>query len=98
MGWSTHHPVGLIYYAPQQSYRGYTLTTNNRGFHANLIDMEGRVCHRWHASEGIGYAYLLPNGHLLLRTNPPEAADGAENSEAAARDRRTRERTRPVQS
>ena len=58
--------------------RGYTLTTNNRGFHANLIDMEGRVCHRWHAAEGIGYAYLLPNGHLLLRTNPPEDADGAE--------------------
>lgn len=78
MGWSTHHPVGLIYYAPQHCYRGYTLTTNNRGFHANLIDMEGRICHRWHSSEGIGYAYLLPNGHLLLRTNPPEDAGGAE--------------------
>ena len=78
MGWSTHHPVGLIYYAPQHCYRGYTLTTNNRGFHATLIDMEGRVCHRWHSDEGIGYAYLLPNGHLLLRTNPPEDAGGAE--------------------
>lgn len=78
MGWSTHHPVGLIYYAPQHCYRGYTLTTNNRGFHANLIDMEGRVCHRWQADEGIGYAYLLPNGNLLLRTNPPEDAGGAE--------------------
>ena len=78
MGWSTHHPVGLIYYAPQHSYRGYTLTTNNRGLHANLIDMEGRICHRWQSDEGIGYAYLLPNGHLLLRTNPPDDAGGAE--------------------
>jgi len=78
MGWSTHHPVGLIYYAPQHCYRGYTLTTNNRGFHATLIDMEGRVCHRWHSDEGIGYACLLPNGHLLLRTNPPDDAGGAE--------------------
>ena len=78
MGWSTHHAVGLIYYAPQHCYRGYTLITNNRGFHATLIDMEGRVCHRWHSDEGIGYAYLLPNGHLLLRTNPPDDAGGAE--------------------
>ena len=47
MGWSTHHPVGLIHYAPQHSYRGYTLFATNRGgFHANLIDMEGRICHR----------------------------------------------------
>ena len=30
--------------------------------------MEGKVCHRWHASEGINYAYLLANGNLLLRT------------------------------
>ena len=32
--------------------------------------MEGRVCHTWHSNEGIGYAYLLPNGNLLLRTGP----------------------------
>ena len=78
MGWSTHHPNGLIYSSPQQCYRGYTLTTNNRGFYANLLDMEGRICHRWHSPEGIGYAYLLPYGNLLLRTNPPEEAGGAE--------------------
>lgn len=80
MGWSTHHPIGLIYYAPQHTYRGYTLTTNVRGGgYANLIDMEGRVCHRWYSSEGIGYAYLLDNAHLLLRTDPPEDAGGAES-------------------
>ena len=72
MGWSTHHPVGLIHYSPQHSYRGYTLFATHRGsYHANLIDMEGRVCHRWHSTEGIGYCYLLPNGNLLLRASPP---------------------------
>jgi len=69
MGWSLHHKSGLIHYAPQHSFRGYTLLTTNRGgAHANLIDMQGKVCHRWHASEGINYAYLLANGNLLLRT------------------------------
>ena len=70
MGWSTHHPTGLVYHAPQHSYRGYTLVTNLRGQYANLIDMEGRICHRWYSEEGIGYGYLLPNGHLLFRVNP----------------------------
>ncbi len=70
MGWSINHPNGLIHYAPQQSYRGYTLVTNVSGYDSRLIDMEGRVCHEWHSNEGIGYAYLLPNGNLLLRTGP----------------------------
>ena len=70
MGWSTNHPNGLIHYAPQQAYRGYTLITNVSGHDARLIDMEGRVCHAWHCNEGIGYSYLLANGNLLLRTGP----------------------------
>ena len=70
MGWSNHHPNGLIHYSPQQAYRGYTLITNVSGNDARLIDMEGRVCHAWHSNEGIGYSYLLPNGNLLLRTGP----------------------------
>ncbi len=73
MGWSTHHPTGLIYCALQHCYRGYTLITNSRGQSASLVDLQGRICHRWHCPEGISYAYLLPHGHLLLRTNsgPP---------------------------
>jgi len=71
MGWSTHHRNGLIYYAPQRSYRGYTLLTSSRGTDAYLIDMEGLICHRWHLEDGISYGFLLPNGHLLMRTNPP---------------------------
>ena len=76
MGWSTHHPNGLIYYAPQHCYRGYTLIASPRGTDAYLLDMEGRVCHRWHLEEGIWYGYLLSNGHLLMKTNPPAVADG----------------------
>ena len=34
MGWSLHHPHGLIYYAPQSCYRGYTLYSNLRGYDA----------------------------------------------------------------
>lgn len=79
MGWSVHHRSGLIHYTPKHSYRGYTLFTNQRGTQTNLIDMEGRVCHRWQADEGITYSYLLPNGNLLLRTNPAEQAGGTEH-------------------
>lgn len=79
MGWSSHHPIGLIHYDPQHSYRGYTLTFNSRsGYYANLIDMEGRICHRWETPQGIGYPVLLPSGNLLLRTHPPEDGGGAE--------------------
>ncbi len=70
MGWSNNHPNGLINYEPRDACRGYTLITNVSGHDSRLIDMEGRVCHAWHSDEGIGYAYLLPNGHLLLRTGP----------------------------
>ena len=83
MGRSKYHPVGLIYYAPQQCYRGYTLLANAGGGapsttgdeYATLVDMEGRVCHRWRSDEGIRYGYLLPNGNLLCRTRPVEGAD-----------------------
>lgn len=70
MGWSNNHPNGLIHYNPQQAYRGYTLVTNLNSHETRLIDMEGRICHRWHSDQGIAYSYLLPNGNLLLRTGP----------------------------
>lgn len=77
MGWSRHHPLGLIHSNPQHSYRGYTLLATNRGgYHAHLIDLEGRVCHRWQHPEGIAYGYLLPNGHLLFRSAPPRPGSG----------------------
>jgi len=89
MGWSTHHPTGLIYCALQNCYRGYTLITNSRGQSASLVDLQGRICHRGHCPEGISYAYLLPHGHLLLRTNsgPPVEVSflGAHNHDGRAR-------------
>jgi hypothetical protein len=75
MGWSRHHQVGLIHYEPSAAYRGYTLVATNGGFHANLIDMEGRICHRWNCPEGVHYCYLLPNGNLFVGTNASKEVD-----------------------
>lgn len=71
MGWSVHHPIGLIHSDHFKAYHGYTLITTYGGNHATLIDLEGRICHRWQCDEGINYAYLLPSGNLLCRTHPP---------------------------
>lgn len=79
MGWSIHHPVGLIHYTPAACQLGYTLFSTTRGGRdAYLIDMRGNVVHRWHSEEGIHYAYLLDNGNLLCRTMPPSDAGGVE--------------------
>ena len=43
MGWSTHHPTGLIHYAPQNSYRGYTLVANVGGHDINGIIVPQRT-------------------------------------------------------
>ena len=75
MGWSLHHPVGLIHHSPMFSYKGYTLVFSNSGKFAALLDMEGRVCHRWDYHEGLTYATLLPNGNLLGRTPLPPTFD-----------------------
>ncbi len=83
MGWSSHHKDGLIYHAPQNAYRGYTLLTTNGSNYVKLIDMEGRVCHQWYYPERLGYGYLLDNGNLLLRTISSRA--GGQRSDAGPR-------------
>ena len=70
MGWSIHHPVGLIYHSPMLSYKGYTLVSSNTADFAVLVDMEGRICHRWEYHGGIAYGKVLLNGNLLVRTSP----------------------------
>ena len=75
MGRGAHQRVGLIYCSPSLSSEGYTLVTTNGGDHATLVDLEGRVCHRWQCHEGINYAYLLPNGNLLCRILPSQDVD-----------------------
>ena len=79
MGRSIHHPVGLIHNSPS-AYSGYTLLTNVMGgSHATLLDMEGRIVHRWNSEEGIVYAYLLPSGNLLCRTKPSTDVELVQN-------------------
>ena len=78
MGRSIHHPVGLIHNSPS-AYSGYTLLTNNGGSHATLLDMEGRIVHRWNSEEGIVYAFLLPSGNLLCRTKPSTDVELVQN-------------------
>ena len=68
MGWTIHHPNGLLYHDAGNAFQGYTLVSMSGGKDAFLIDMEGRVCHRWHREEGISYGFLLENGNLLSRT------------------------------
>ena len=68
MGWTIHHPKGLLYKDSAQAFEGYTLIAMSGGKEAFLIDMDGRVCHRWRRDEGLGYGFLLENGHLLART------------------------------
>jgi len=69
--------VGLIQHNPRASFLGYTLFCNsNSGDTAQLIDMEGRICHRWQNVRGIRYAFLLDNGNLLCRSAPPSDFEG----------------------
>lgn len=75
MARSEHHPSGLIHYNPELSFRGYTLFTANHT-QALLIDMHGRVVHRWEDSRGITNAELLPNGNLIAMMMPSESAEG----------------------
>ena len=87
MGWSRYHPFGLIHHDPAPAFPGYTLVIPNGGLdntsddeidrYAMLIDMEGRVCHRWESERGLKHGYLLPNGNLLARTRAPLPLEGS---------------------
>ena len=79
MSWIRNRPVGLVYADPAAACPGYTLFASVRGGHATLLDLDGRIVHRWHCAEGSQYAHLLQNGHLLLRTLPPKEAGGLES-------------------
>ena len=68
MGWSIHHKTGLLHHDDSHAFQGYTLIAMSGGDTAYLIDMEGRVCHRWHHEDGLAYGVLLPNGNLLCRS------------------------------
>ena len=67
MGWSVNRPTGLTFHRPGLSTKGYTLLTPHGDVCAYLIDMEGRVVHRWRFHHiKPGYGRLLDNGNLLM--------------------------------
>jgi len=67
VGWSVNRATGLTHYDPSQATFGYTLVTPGRGDGAYLIDLEGRIVHRW-SFENLrpSYGRLLDNGNLLM--------------------------------
>jgi hypothetical protein len=65
MGWSRF--TGLGYLHEERASEGYTLITPP-GDSAYLLDLRGRIVHRWQFPDHHpGYGHLLPNGNLLLR-------------------------------
>lgn len=79
MTWIRNRPLGLVHRDKKKAFGGYTLYSPVRGYHADLLDAEGRIVHQWRHAEGIQHVRWLPNGHLLVHALPPESAEGAEH-------------------
>jgi hypothetical protein len=77
--WIRNRQLGLVYRDEEKSFDGYTLFSNARAHHADLLDHCGRIVHQWHHPDGIQHVKWLPNGHLLVQTLPPEKAEGLEH-------------------
>ena len=75
MARSEHAPTGLIYYNRGLSLRGYTLFSADREY-AYLIDMDGKIVHRWEYHRGIHIAELLPSGNLLALSRGTPDVEG----------------------
>lgn len=57
MGWSPFRPTGLTHHEPGLSFKGYTLLAPIGGDSALLLDMQGRIVHRWRVP---GFAVFCP--------------------------------------
>ncbi len=69
-GRSDGHPRAVPTRAPAAAYAGFTLFAPNFTTTTFLVDMDGRVVHRWRSDHEPGQsAYLLPNGNLLRTGN-----------------------------
>lgn len=67
MGWSGQRKTGLTFHRPAQSFKGYTLLAPIMGDCALLLDMSGRIVHRWTLPGfRVFQARLLPTGNLLV--------------------------------
>ena len=65
MGWSINRSTGLTYHRSGLSTKGYTLLTPHGDQSSYLIDMDGRIVHRWTFKHiHPGYGRLLNNGNL----------------------------------
>ena len=59
--------TGLTIYEPEKAYHGYTLISPMEGTDTYLLDMSGKIVHRWRLEYRPGdYGYLLENGNLLV--------------------------------
>ncbi|HJM75502.1 MAG TPA: aryl-sulfate sulfotransferase [Dehalococcoidia bacterium] len=68
MGWPAKQHTGLTFHDTERSVSGYTLVTPMSGDGSYLIDIEGRIVHRWQFGGFVsGYGKLLPSGNLLVR-------------------------------
>ena len=66
VGWSLFRKTGLTFHSPAQSFKGYTLVTPIAADFSVLLDMDGRVVHRWSLPGfRIFQGRLLPGGTLL---------------------------------
>ncbi|MGI9599388.1 MAG: aryl-sulfate sulfotransferase [Acidimicrobiales bacterium] len=80
MGWSVARPTGLTFHRPNLSTKGYTLVTPGSDRSAYLLDIDGRVVHRW-TFDTIrpGYGRLLDNGNLLMSGSDPTLPEPPED-------------------
>jgi hypothetical protein len=66
VGWSQFRKTGLTFHSPSQSFKGYTLVTPIAADFSVLLDMDGKVVHRWSLPGfRVFQARLLPRGTLL---------------------------------
>ena len=78
--WPSVYPKGTTIYKPDKCYNGYTLKFGGRK--VNLIDMNGRVVHKWtipagETPEGVHRARLLKNGHIIVQRGKMMSTTGA---------------------
>lgn len=59
-------PTGVLQWDEKKAYNGYTIVSPSTAKNTYLIDMKGKVVHKWETNYLPGlYAELLPNGNLL---------------------------------
>ena len=68
MGFSAYRRTGLTHHHPQRSFKGYTVMTPLGGDSTYILDMDGRIVHRWRFHDlRPFYARLLDNGNLAVQ-------------------------------